>query len=60
LNIERTAACMAPAFSLASVANAEAMRLTCREYVVLAEAAVQHKDSQISKADAKSYLAEDD
>jgi hypothetical protein len=51
---------MAPAFSLASVANAEAMRLTCREYVVLAEAAVQHKDSQISKADAKSYLAEDD
>lgn len=58
--MERTAACMVLLFSLAGVANAETMRLTCSEYVVLAETAVQHRDSRIPKTDAKSYLAEDE
>lgn len=58
--MKRIIATVAIAFSCAtSLATAQHIPLTCGDYVLLTETAVQHRDTNITKEKSKYYLHDD-
>lgn len=58
-NMRTRIVAVAFAWCTLSPAAAQPTPLTCSEFVLMVETAVQHRDTGISKAKAQSYLHED-
>lgn len=47
-------------FGVSGIVVAQHLPLSCGDFVLLTETAVQHRDTKISKSNSKMYLAEDE